>query len=111
MVTLFSYVIAEEGPPEPKAFLDPEDKIPTSRKPEAQMGTPRGDKGRGCLTRGKDPGLSQKNQSGPVQGRHWRDPSSQEDGRGGQESIRGLRREMKEILFLEWGDYKNNRPE
>lgn len=31
--------------------------------------------------------------------------------RGGQENIRGLGREMKEILFLEWEDYKNNRPE
>lgn len=51
LVTLFSYVIAEEGPPEPKAFLDPEDEIPASRKPEAQMETPRED-----VTRGGDKG-------------------------------------------------------
>lgn len=33
------------------------------------------------------------------------------EGRGGQENIQGLGREMKEILFLEWEDYKNNRSE
>lgn len=33
----FSYVTAEEDPPEPKAFLDPEDDIPVSRKHELQI--------------------------------------------------------------------------
>lgn len=68
-----------------------------------------GDKGRGCHTRGKDPGLSQKNESGSVQGDAGVIQAA--GGRGGQENIRGLGREMKDILFLEWEDYKNNRPE
>lgn len=37
LVTLFSCITAEEDPPEPKAFLDPEDEIPVSRKNELQI--------------------------------------------------------------------------
>lgn len=104
MITLFSCVIAEEGPPEPKAFLDPEGEIPASRKPEAQMGTLGGgrrDKGRGCHTRGKDPGLSQKNESGSVQGRNWCDPSSQEEGWPGKHPRPGEGNERDFIFRVE----------
>lgn len=44
----FSYVTAED-PPEPKAFLDPEDEIPVSRKHELQR-VHRVTKGEGATT-------------------------------------------------------------
>lgn len=98
-MTLFSCVIAEEGPPEPKAFLDPKDEIPASRKSEAQIGTPGGggDRER-AAHRGKDPGLSQKNESGSVQGRYWCDPSSQWEGWPGKH-LRPREENERDFIF------------